>query len=149
MNYSIQNMVESIATMLNGQFPDIPVYASPNQQGTKYPCFFVFLMPSDITDQIDRHELRSLNFDVIYVQQRNIPNANEDIHAVADALDELFDMVQYTDGTGTVPLHTHDRTYSIDDQELHYKLRVSQRVSTPVEHNPMMTEETNVEVKKA
>ena len=59
-------------------------------------------------------------------------------------------MVWYTDGTeGTemIPLHTQDRTYSIEDQELHYRLRISQRVSRPVEHIPMQTEETDVQVK--
>ena len=156
MTYSIQHMVESIATMLSGQFSSIPVYASPNQQGTEYPCFFVFLMPSEFTDEIDSIGKRSLSFDVVYVQERNIANAYEDIHGVADTLDELFDMVQYSDFVPDettkqpvfVPLHTHERAYSIEDQELHYKFRVSQRVSTPVEHNYMKTEETNVEIKR-
>ena len=153
MIYSIQHMVESIATMLTGQFPSISVYASPNQQGTDFPCFFVFLMPSETNDQIDRIEKRDLNFDVVYVQERNIPNAFEDIHGVADALDELFDMVQYSDFEDTpavfVPLHTHDKKYSIEDQELHYKFRVIARVNIQQNETLMQTmEENNVEIKE-
>ena len=147
MTYTIQNLVNSIAAQIAGAVPGYPIYDSPNQQGTEFPCFFVFLMPSDTADEIGR-EKRNIWFDVVFVQERNIPGANERINQIADTLDYLFDNINYTDGTDTVPLHTHERSYSIEDQELHYKFRISQRVSYPTEQTSMQREDTNVEVKK-
>ena len=147
MTYTIQNLVNSIAAQIAGAVPGYPIYDNPNQQGTEFPCFFVFLMPSDTADEIGM-EKRNIWFDVVFVQERNIPGANEQINQIADTLDYLFDSINYTDGIDTVPLHTHERSYSIEDQELHYKFRISQRVSYPTEHNPMQEEETNVETKE-
>ena len=148
MTYTVRGLVNSIASQLIRAFPDYPVYDSPTQQGTTYPCFFVFLMPSSIIDQIDRHEKLDLAFDIVFVQARNTPNAYAQIHGVADSLDVLMDTVIYTADGETVPLHTHERTWSIEDQELHYKLHIKQRVAKAVQHIPMQEEETNVEIKE-
>lgn len=40
MIFSLQNVINSLAALLTKQYPDYPVYDSPNQQGTKFPCFF-------------------------------------------------------------------------------------------------------------
>lgn len=148
MTYTVRGLINSIASQLVGAFPDVPVYDSPTQQGTSYPCFFVFLMPSAITDEIDRRDKRDLAFDIVYVQARNTPNAYAQIHGIADSLDVLMDTVEYTADGESVPLHTHERTWSIEDQELHYKLHIKQRVAKAVQHNPMREEETNVEIKE-
>lgn len=148
MTYTVRGLVNSIASQLIRAFPDYPVYDSPTQQGTTYPCFFVFLMPSSIIDQIDRHEKRDLAFDIVFVQARNTPNAYAQIHGVADSLDVLMDTVIYMADGESVPLHTHERTWSIEDQELHYKLHIKQRVAKDVPHIPMQEEETNVEIKE-
>ena len=150
MIYTIDNMVKSIALMLSGKWSAIPVYDSPTQQGVKFPCFFVFLMPSNLSDEVDDRAKRELNFDVVYVQARNAPNANAEIYSIADGLDTLLDYVQYTDGETTAPIHTHDRAYSIEDQELHYKFRMIARVSLPYTATPMQElEENDVEIKEA
>ena len=130
-------------------YPYCPVYASPNQQGTEYPCFFVFVIPtSGISDQLSGRSKRDIELDVVYVQERNSADANMELYGVAEMLDELLDMVSYKSGSETVPLHTHDRTYSIEDLELHYKLRVTQRVYVPRQEIPMQVlEENNVEIK--
>jgi len=146
--FSIDNLIESIAAQLKTEYPALPVYDSYTLQGCKFPCFFVFLTPSNISDQIDRRDKRELNFDVVYVQERNAPNAYGTLYTVADTLDALLDIVTYTDGEESIPLHTHERNYSIDDQELHYKFKIIARVSRPYEPNPMQTEETDVGIKK-
>ena len=148
MNFSIDNLIESIAAQLKTEYPALPVYDSYTLQGCKFPCFFVFLTPSNISDQIDRRDKRELNFDVVYVQERNAPNAYGTLYTVADTLDALLDIVAYTDGGESIPLHTHERNYSIDDQELHYKFKIIARVSRPYEPTPMQTEETDVGIKK-
>jgi hypothetical protein len=107
-------------------------------------------MPSNLSDEVDDRAKRELNFDVVYVQARNAPNANAEIYSIADGLDTLLDYVQYTDGETTVPIHTHDRAYSIEDQELHYKFRMIARVSLPYTETPMQElEENDVEIKEA
>lgn len=42
MIFTLENIINSLAGVLTAQYPDYPVYASPNQQGTDYPCFFIF-----------------------------------------------------------------------------------------------------------
>lgn len=149
MIYSIDYLIRSVAAQLATAFPGITVHDSPTQQKSGYPCFYVFLRPSDIRDQLSARDMRNTSLDVVYVQERNVPDANAELYSVAETLDELLDVVPYSDGSGEdpVPLHTHERDYSIEDQELHYRLRISQRVSKPVEHIPMQTEETDVQVK--
>jgi len=148
MIYTIENLIQSIAAQLKTVYPALPVYDTFTLQGNEYPCFFVFLMPSNISDQIDGVDKREIFFDIVYVQQRNITNAYADLYSVADTLDELLDVVNYTADGETVPLHTHERNYSIDDQELHYKIKIIARVSRPYTPNPMQTEETDVGIKK-
>lgn len=148
MIYTIENLIQSIAAQLKTVYPALPVYDTFTLQGNEYPCFFVFLMPSNISDQIDGVDKREIFFDVVYVQQRNITNAYADLYSVADTLDDLLDVVNYTADGETVPLHTHERNYSIDDQELHYKFKIIARVSRPYTPNPMQTEETDVGIKK-
>ena len=148
MIYTLENLIQSIAAQLKTVYPALPIYDTFTLQGNEYPCFFVFLMPSNISDQIDGVDKREIFFDVVYVQQRNITNAYADLYSVADTLDELLDVVNYTADGETVPLHTHERNYSIDDQELHYKIKIIARVSRPYTPNPMQTEETDVGIKK-
>lgn len=149
MIYSIEYLIRSVAAQLRPAFPGVDIHDSPTQQKSGYPCFYIFLRPSDIRDQLSARDMRNLSLDVVYVQERNVPDANAELYRVAETLDELLDVVQYSDGSDEdpVPLHTHERDYSIEDQELHYRLRISQRVSKPVEHIPMQTEETDVQVK--
>ena len=149
MTYTINNLIQSVAGALRSAFPGVDIHDSPTQQKSGYPCFYVFLRPSDIRDQLSARDMRNVSLDVVYVQERNTPDANAELYGIADTLDELLDVVPYSDGSGEdpVPLHTHERDYSIEDQELHYRLRISQRVSKPVEHIPMQTEETDVQVK--
>ena len=46
MIFSLHHVIDSLAGMLTGAYPDYPVYDSPNQQGTSFPCFFLFFMPA-------------------------------------------------------------------------------------------------------
>ena len=149
MTFTIENIIQSIAEQLKTAYPYCPVYASPNQQGTEYPCFFVFVVPtSGISDQLSGRSKRDIELDVVYAQERNSADANMELYGVAEMLDELLDMVSYKGGSETVPLHTHDRTYDIEDMELHYHLRIVQRVALNRVEIPMqILESENVEIK--
>ena len=100
MIFSLHHVINSLAELLSEGYPEYPVYDSPNQQGTSFPCFFIFYMPSTIEDQIGNRYLRDLGVDIVFVQQRNLANGNQKIHEIADFLDRNLEMFRYSDGSG-------------------------------------------------
>ena len=150
MTFTIDNVLDSLAGVLKARYPDYPVYASPNQQGTIYPCFFVFLMPSTMAEEVNDRARRDLGIDVVFVQERNLVNGYDGIHAVQEYLDYALETFQYADGSGeTVPIHTFERQASVEDDELHYQFHIRQRVSYPRTPNTMKEmEENNVGIKE-
>ena len=147
MTFTIENILNSLAGVLKAKY-DYPVYTSENQQGTTTPCFFIFLMPSTIEAEIDERFLRDIGIDIVFVQKRNIPDGNVEIHAVQEYLDENLELFQYTDGENDpVYIHTYERNASIEDEELHYQLHIRARVAVPRDTVYMQTEETNVRTK--
>ena len=98
MIFSLHHVIDSLAGMLTGAYPDYPVYDSPNQQGTSFPCFFLFFMPSTIEEHVGNHYFRDLGVDLVFVQQRNLVNGNRKIHEIAEFLDRNLDPFPYTDG---------------------------------------------------
>ena len=78
MIFSLQNVINSLAALLTKQYPDYPVYDSPNQQGTKFPCFFIFFMPSTTEEHAGNRYYRDLGVDIVFVQQRNLVNGNQE-----------------------------------------------------------------------
>lgn len=144
MTFTLENVVNSLAGVLSAQYPNYPVYASPNQQGTSYPCFFVFFMPSTIEEHIGNRLARDLGVDIVFVQQRNIAGGNEEIIRIADYLDQVMTEFPYQDGSGKiVPVHTCERQWQTEDQELHYQFHIRERVALPEEKKPMQNMEEN------
>lgn len=150
MIFTIGNLINSLAGVLKSEYPDYPVYDSANQQGTAYPCFFIFLMPSTVEDQIDERFYRDIGIDIVFVQQRNIANGMREIQEIQDFLDFNLEMFPYSDGSGEQAyIHTFERNASTEDQELHYKFHIKQRVSMPRKTNRMnLLEDTDVGIKE-
>ncbi len=112
MIFSLLHVIDSLAGMLTGAYPDYPVYDSPNQQGTSFPCFFLFFMPSTIEEHEGNH------FSVISVwtlslySRRNLVNGNRKIHEITEFLDRNLDPFPYTDGSGkSVPVPVYDQQW--------------------------------------
>lgn len=149
MRFTLENVVNSLAGVLAAEYP-YPVYESPNQQGTKFPCFFIFFMPSKLEGHLDERFMRDLGIDIVFVQQRNLVNRNVEIHKIAQYLDESLETFSYTDDSGeTTRIRTYEREWQIEDGELHYKFHIRQRVSIPRNDVTMQRmEENSVEVKK-
>lgn len=150
MTFTLDALVNSIAGILKAGYPSMPVYTSANQQGTRYPCFFVFEMPSYIHPEMNDRNRREIALDIVYVQQRNIPNARADVRGVIDYLDENTETFTYTDPeNASCVMRCFARSYSYEDQELHYKVTVKALVGRTRADVPMMTmEEENAEIKK-
>lgn len=143
MTFTIENLMDSIAGVLKAGYPDYPVYLGPNQQGTSVPCFFVFLMPSTIEDQVDGRFFRDLGIDIVFLKQRNVTMGNAQLYEIQEYLDVNLEDFVYSDGETTARLHTYEREASREDQELHYKFHIRQRVSLPRAFNPVREMEEN------
>ena len=150
MIFTLDNVINSLAGVLTAQYPDYPVYASPNQQGTDYPCFFIFFMPSKIEKHMNDRFLRDLGVDVVFVQQRNIVNGNAEIQAIAEYLDGALDLFDYVDGRGRkAKIRTFERQWQTEDDEMHYQFHIRQRVSIPRNNELMqIMEENNASIKE-
>ena len=149
MTFTIDSVLNSLAGVLKSQY-QYPVYLGTNQQGTETPCFFIVLMPSTVTSEVDERFFRDLGIDIVFLQQRNSLNGNAEIQAIQEYLDYSLELFEYSDGVNPpVLLRTYDREASTEDQELHYKLHIKQRVSIPRDSILMQEmEEANVRVKE-
>lgn len=131
MTFTLEQLTESIAGLIKERYPDIPIYSNPNQQGTKTPCFFIFFMPSETRDEMDRRSRRVIGIDVVYLVKRNIPDVYDQLVSAADHLDNILELIPYSDGEALVKLRTFDREWKIDDGELHYQFSLKVIVSEP------------------
>ena len=149
MIFTLENIINSLAGVLTARYPDYPVYASPNQQGTDYPCFFIFFMPSKIEKHMNDRFLRDLGVDIVFVQQRNIVNGNAEIQAIAEYLDGTLELFDYVDSSGrTAKIRTFERQWQTEDDEMHYQFHIRQRVSVPRNNELMqIMEENNASIK--
>ena len=145
MTFTIESLLDSLAGVLKGQYPDCPVYTSPNQQGTEFPCFFIFFKtPVTVEPHIGNRMLRDLGLDIVFVQQRNIAYRNVQIYEVAEFLDEKLELFPYTDADGnTALIRTEERQWNEEDDELHYQFHIRQRVSIPEDETKMRKMEGN------
>lgn len=143
MNFTLENLLQSIGNKLKEIYPDTPVYTNPNQQGTKTPCFFIFFMPMEMEPRVGRRMLRKIGIDVVYITERNIPDAYDIMNLVGDMLDFELEFIPYADpyadGEEIYKLRTFDREWKMDDGELHYQFYVKPVVSTP-DNTPLIEE---------
>jgi len=132
MRFTTEGIIDSLGRVLTARYPDYPVYSSSTQQGTDFPCFFIFFMPSTIESEIDDRFFRDLGIDLVFVQQRHIVNGNAEILSIAEYLDEMLELFSYSDGEcEPVLLRTYERQWQTEDGELHYKFHIRQRVAVP------------------
>ncbi len=128
MTYTLQNLINSIAGVLKSQYLNYPVYFNPNQQGTSFPCFFIFTMPSTTEAEPNGYYMRDIGIDIVFVQQRNIVNGYIEILEIQDFLDANLETFEYTDGSDTAEINTFERQASMEDDEMHYKFHIKERV---------------------
>ena len=143
MIFTLERILDSLAGVLQGRYPDYPVYYSPNQQGTEYPCFFIFFMPSEIKSQPGSRYMRDLGVDIVFVQQRNIVDGNTEFLRIAGCLDEALELFPYACDGKQVMLRTYERQWQNDDGELHYQFHIKQRVLIGRGTDPMGRMEEN------
>lgn len=122
--FTIEKIMQAIATHVKTGYPDLKVYAGENQQGTEVPCFFVMLMTPQITPEAGVFYLRDIGFDLVYLQERNTINSNLSLASVLEWLDANMAQIPY----GESVIWTYERTADTQDQDLHYKFHIKGRV---------------------
>ena len=148
MIFTLDYVVNSLAGVLTSKYPAYPVYDSPNLQGTEPPCFFIFFMPSTIEGQVGERFLRDLGVDIVFVQERNIVNANAEILQIADYLDTVLELFPYSDGgSETAWVRTSERQWQTEDGELHYQFHIRERVQLSDKENLMQEMEGHYGIK--
>ena len=135
MEYNIATLLEGLAQVLSTLGYDI--YISNRQQGVKTPCFFISLMPSTSQKQLGRSYFQQLALDVVFLQDPNIVNATDGIYSVIQFMDENLELIPYVDGEDEGVVHTYDRSYQLQEMDLHYHLTFKNRVYIE-EDNPLM-----------
>ncbi|MBH0330126.1 hypothetical protein ABH14_10020 [Brevibacillus brevis] len=79
---------------LDSRDPELPVHDEQVQQGFKEPCFFVLMLNSDQTKEVDRRYRKALLFDVHYFPADTLEKKSE-CHRVAEQLYEQLEYVEY------------------------------------------------------
>ena len=135
MEYNISKLLESLAEVLSPLGHDI--YISNRQQGVNTPCFFISMMPSASQKQLGRSYFQTLALDVVFLQDPNIINATDGIYEVIQFMDEHLELIPYTDGEEEGFVHTYERSYQIQEFDLHYHLTFKNRVYI-ADNDPLM-----------
>lgn len=131
MNFTVTTLAQSLADYLAPVLPGVTMYEDPNQQGTDTPCMFLQIRYSPTEKQLDGRFLRKLGVDLVYLEDFNIPDLRQKYLSAAQELDLVMDTFPYSDGegAGTVLVRTYDREWTIEEDALHYKFELQERVS--------------------
>lgn len=128
MTFTIETIADSVAGHFSTLLPGVMWYEDPNQQGTKCPCAFLQLMSSDVKRRQAGRLLRTLRFDLTYLEDYNLPDLQRRYQETQEILDLNFETFTYADGSVddkqkpiTTTLRTYNRQASIDLDALHYK----------------------------
>lgn len=145
----INELKQGIAQQIKILYPTIPTYFNSNQQNTKLPCFFIFLIQKPQTRGIGKRRFYEIQFDIVYVIHENQTDNESQLNAVSDALDGI-DTINY--------LVKEDNQYvsksivniiganpEINDNELHYKIDI--RLDYLLVDNSEVVEDTEYELK--
>ena len=146
MTYSIETILQGIASVLSQL--KYPIYVSNRQQGVKTPCFFISLIPGSDKDEIDDRVFVDFGLDIVFLQDTNIINAMDGIYAVLEFLQENLRMIPYSQDEETTYVHTYDRSYQLEDMDLHYQFHLKNRMHLAKNETLMQAlEELNYEIK--
>lgn len=133
MTFTVAKMATSMASYLEPILPGVTFYEDPRQQKTDLPCAFIQLISSDVKLRRTKYLLRSLRFDLTYLDDFNLPDLQVRYQMASEALDLNLETFVYED---TV-LRTYNRSSQIDLDGLHYKFELQVWLS-PVEDAELM-----------
>ena len=139
MIFTMRGLTRSLADHLAPFLPGVTFYDNPNQQGTKLPAMFLQRTRAKTTMKMGGRFLRQQGLDLVYLVDYNQADMDDQYTRAADILDERLETFPYSDGEGgqSALLRTHERSWSIQDDALHYKFDLKIWVS-PEEDEVLM-----------
>lgn len=139
MIFTMRGLTRSLAGCLAPYLPDVTFYDNPNQQGTKLPAMFLQRTRANIALKVGGRFLRKLGLDLVYLVDYSQVDMDDQYTRAADVLDERLETFPYSDGEGreSAILRTCERSWSIQDDALHYKFDLKIWVS-PEEDEVLM-----------
>ena len=148
MNFTVSTISKSLADYLSPSFPGVTFYEDPNQQGSKPPMMFLQTRTNRLELETGGYWRRILGVDLVYLLDYNLPNLQQLYQQAGETLDLLMETFPYSDGKtgGTVLVRTHERSWNIDLDELHYRFELRERVKIPGPFHPMQTMDYHEEV---
>lgn len=144
MIFAHSKIVEAIAAALTPL--QYPVYDSAMRQEVDTPCFFISLMPGDITKDLGNRYTVNASYDIVFLQRPNVLNAMDGVYSVLDYLHEHLMLLNYSENNITTQILTHNRRYHLQDLDLHYQIDIHERVSIPESFTEMQGLEVEIEV---
>lgn len=138
MTFSISLVAESLAAYLAPLFPGVIFYEDPNQQDSQVPCMFLQQRDAEISKQPASRYLRTIQLEITYLEDYNLPNLQQLYLAAAEILDENLETFPFSDGTTIALIRTYDRDWRVDEDGLHYQFAMQlfvtpEKVETPME----------------
>lgn len=146
MTFSVANIAKALAGYLRLFMPDLEFYTDPRQQKTKLPGAFIQLISSSVVLRQSRYLLRSLRFDLTYLDDYNKPDLQRHYQAVSELFDLNLELIPVAPDSSEL-LHTYDRSADIDLDGLHYKFELRVWLSPEEDAELMRTLEIKLEVK--
>lgn len=82
----INGIIEAIATVIHGQYPDANIYPEPVEQGLVEPAFYIHCINVDQSDLIARRFRQSMPFEVVYFPLNGAADINSTLPVLLVAL---------------------------------------------------------------
>lgn len=138
MNFTLQTLAKSLADYLAPYLPGVKFYEDPNQQGSQPPMMFLQLRFGRLYPELGGYWIRHLGLDLVYLLDYNLPDLQQQYNQAAETLDLALDTFPYSDGAESRVLRCLERSWTIDQDELHYKFELRERVTLPAPSAPKM-----------
>ena len=145
----INELKQGIAQQIKTIYANVPTYFNSNQQNTKLPCFFIFLIHKPQTRGIGKRRYYEMQFDIVYVINENQTDNESQLNAVSDALDNI-DTINYLvkendQYVSKSVVNIIGANPEINDNELHYKIDI--RLDYLLVDNSEVVEDTEYDLK--
>lgn len=175
MTFTIETLPVSIAATLAPWLSgNVTFLNDPSQQSADdMPCMFLQTRYGYVERRIQAgggYWERKIGLDLTYLEDYNLPDLAKRYERTAELLDEHLDIIRYTDvpprwnyelGTWMLSdlpflssdypakMMTYDRSYTVDQDALHYQFEIRVRVAKPEDGAPMQTLTQNTNVSEA
>lgn len=143
MNYTVETIADALAAHLAPVLPGVSFYKNLNQQEMKKPCIFLQQQYGSIKPETGGYFLRTIGLDLICMEEEE-KDLQERYQKTAETLDLHLKTFPYTDGIQSEPvlLRPEKREWKVEEDGLHYRFELRERVTIPKTEVKMQTIET-------